>query len=294
MKKFLIGTLLLLSLVSSVSAQTTISSSSPAIWNTSGQGSISIQVTGITGGGTITWACSVDNSTFVSYLLTPVGSSTAAATTTSNGIYSGPLGPCNSFRASISAGSASVFQRTIVAVKPRSVDLSGVGTVTSIATTSPITGGTITTTRTIACATCAVTTGTLGQFSATTSAQFFGVISNETGGSGNVVGSASPTIDSPIITTLLDLTATTGVRFTAASGALTLADLAGTTENITLSLRTANIATFSSSTGVNDYLYLTEEVKALLTLRTADNDTGSIAPNLNLKGLEELQLLQQQ
>src|SRR4051794_35954119 len=36
-------------------------------------------------------------------------------------------------------------------------DASGTGTVTSIATTSPITGGTITTTGTIACATCTVT-----------------------------------------------------------------------------------------------------------------------------------------
>lgn len=70
---------------------------------------------------------------------------------------------------------------------------SNTGTVTSIATTSPITGGTITTTGTIACATCGVTGSPLSQFASTTSAQLAGVMSDETGTGALVFGTA-PTI----------------------------------------------------------------------------------------------------
>ncbi|KKL57671.1 hypothetical protein LCGC14_2233110, partial [marine sediment metagenome] len=55
----------------------------------------------------------------------------------------------------------------------------------------------------------------LGFFAATTSAQFFGVIGDETGGT-LVVGS-----DSPVFTTHIDLEAA-GVRFSAANGVLTI------------------------------------------------------------------------
>lgn len=82
------------------------------------------------------------------------------------------------------------------------------GTVTSIATTSPITGGTITSTGTIACPTCGVTGSPLSQFASTTSAQLAGVISNETG-SGLLVFGTGPVI------TLLNATGlplTTGVN----------------------------------------------------------------------------------
>lgn len=74
------------------------------------------------------------------------------------------------------------------------------GTVSSIATTSPITGGTITTTGTIACATCGVTGSPLSQFAATTSAQLAGVISDETG-SGSAVFATSPTLVTPALGT---------------------------------------------------------------------------------------------
>lgn len=48
----------------------------------------------------------------------------------------------------------------------------------------------------------AITSGTLAQFAATTSAQLFGIISDETGGSGVLVGSASPTFTgTPILAT---------------------------------------------------------------------------------------------
>ena len=72
--------------------------------------------------------------------------------------------------------------------------------VTSVATTSPITGGTITGTGTIACATCGVTGSPLSQFAATTSAQLAGVLSDETG-SGLAVFGTSPTLTTPAITT---------------------------------------------------------------------------------------------
>ncbi len=69
----------------------------------------------------------------------------------------------------------------------------GGGGVTSVGTASPITGGPIVATGTIACATCGVTGSPLSQFAATTSAQLAGVISNETGTGALVFGTA-PTI----------------------------------------------------------------------------------------------------
>ncbi len=83
---------------------------------------------------------------------------------------------------------------------------SGVGTVTSVATSSPITGGTITSTGTIACATCGVTGSPLSQFASTTSTQLANTISNETGFdgvNGVAVFSQAPTfggsIFSPVV-----------------------------------------------------------------------------------------------
>ncbi len=76
--------------------------------------------------------------------------------------------------------------------------ITGTGTVTNISTTSPITGGPITTTGTIACATCGVTGTGLGQFASTTSAQLATVISDETG-TGILVFGTSPTIVTPTI-----------------------------------------------------------------------------------------------
>jgi hypothetical protein len=76
----------------------------------------------------------------------------------------------------------------------------GSGTVTNIATTSPVTGGPITGTGTIACPTCGVTGSPLSQFAATTSAQLAGVISDETG-TGVVVFNTSPTFVTPALGT---------------------------------------------------------------------------------------------
>jgi hypothetical protein len=84
---------------------------------------------------------------------------------------------------------------------------SGTGSVTSIATTSPLTGGTITTTGTLACATCGVTGSPLSQFAATTSAQLLGVLSDETG-TGLAVFATGPTMT---LTNATGLPLTTGV-----------------------------------------------------------------------------------
>lgn len=71
----------------------------------------------------------------------------------------------------------------------------GVGTVTSVAATSPITvsPSPITGAGTVACATCGVTGSPLSQFAATTSAQLAGVLSDETG-TGVAVFSVSPAL----------------------------------------------------------------------------------------------------
>jgi hypothetical protein len=76
----------------------------------------------------------------------------------------------------------------------------GSGTVTQVNTTGPITGGPINTTGTIACATCGVTGSPLSQFASTTSAQFAGVISDETG-TGLLVFATSPTLVTPALGT---------------------------------------------------------------------------------------------
>jgi hypothetical protein len=90
-----------------------------------------------------------------------------------------------------------------------------IGTVTSIATTSPITGGTITSTGTIACPTCGVTGSGLNQFASTTSAQLRGVISDESGtGAALFQSGALGTPTSGVATNLTGLPLTTGVTGT--------------------------------------------------------------------------------
>lgn len=84
--------------------------------------------------------------------------------------------------------------------------ITGTGTVTQIDTTSPITGGPITSTGTIACATCGVTGSPLSQFASTTSAQLAGVLSNETGGAGVAVFNDTPTILTPTIASFTNAT----------------------------------------------------------------------------------------
>ena len=70
------------------------------------------------------------------------------------------------------------------------------GTIASSAT-SPL--AISATTGVITCTTCGVTSSGLNQFASTTSAQLFGVISDETGGSGVAVGNISPVLTTPDI-----------------------------------------------------------------------------------------------
>lgn len=74
-------------------------------------------------------------------------------------------------------------------------------------------------TNAISCATCGVTGTGLQQFASTTSAQFFGIISNETG-SGAVVGGTAPTITNAVLTTpfVTDLTNMTHTHTSTSSG----------------------------------------------------------------------------
>src|ERR1041385_955373 len=91
--------------------------------------------------------------------------------------------------------------------------------VTSIATTSPITGGTITGTGTIACATCGVTGSPLQQFAATTSAQLAGVLSDETG-TGVAVFGTSPTLTTPTIAQINDTNGNAYLKSTATASSV--------------------------------------------------------------------------
>lgn len=85
------------------------------------------------------------------------------------------------------------------------------GTITSVATASPITGGPVTSGAvTIACALCALTSNPLSQFAATTSSQLAGVISDETG-SGFLVFATSPSLTTPNLGTPTTLVLTNAV-----------------------------------------------------------------------------------
>ena len=135
----------------------------------------------------------------------------------------------------------------------------GSGTVTQVDTTAPITGGPITTTGTIECATCGITSNPLSQFAATTSAQLAGVISNESG-SGLLVFNTTPTFTTSF------LLETAGVSFSAADGVLTLLGLGdGNDENLTIDLDNgpADSIIFGSSTDVFSIVFDTGSILGL-------------------------------
>lgn len=127
-----------------------------------GQGSAAVQITG-TWAGTITFRGSLDNTTFVSLKGTSVADVTSVpvTTTTANGTFQFAVSGLSVIRiifTSYSSGTAVVtFRSTLAASKSVGIG-GGIGSVTSIATTSPIGGGTITSTGTITCTTCLTTT----------------------------------------------------------------------------------------------------------------------------------------
>jgi hypothetical protein len=93
-------------------------------------------------------------------------------------------------------GSAGTYQQVTTDAQGRVT----AGVTRTVATSAPLGGGgALTSDLTLTCATCALTSGTLAQFAATSSSLFFGNISDETGGSGLVVGNQSPTIVTPTI-----------------------------------------------------------------------------------------------
>lgn len=199
MSKYLIGILLLLipSLSNAADITTTTCPGVGCVdYNVSAQASVGIQITG-TWSGTITFQSSVDNSNFTSLLVAPSNSVTAVSTTTANGLWQGGVPGIRTIRVVFTSwvsGTATINVRlSTLALKGGGSAGGGSGTVTSIATTSPITGGTITSTGTIACATCGVTGSPLSQFASTTSAQLLATLSDETG-SGLAVFGTNPTL----------------------------------------------------------------------------------------------------
>lgn len=228
MKKLILG-LLFIIIPSLGFAQSITTTTCPGIGcqdiNTAGQGSIGIQITG-TWVGTITFQSTLgrtSDSTFTSLLVTPSNSTTAVSTTTANGVWTTPIAGINQVRVVFTAytsGTANILVRTTTQARSNlggGGGGGGSGTVTQIDTTSPITGGPITTTGTIECATCGVTGSPLSQFASTTSAQLATVISNETG-SGLLVFATSPTLTTPILGVPTSVTLTNGTGLPVSTG----------------------------------------------------------------------------
>jgi hypothetical protein len=153
--------------------------------------------------------------------------------------------------------------------------------VTSIATTTPITGGPITTTGTIACATCGVTGTGLGQFAATTSAELASVISNETG-TGALVFANTPTFISPLLGTPTSGVLTNATGYPVAS----LANLGTGVATFLTTPSSANLAAaITDETGTGLAVFATSPtfttpILGTPTSGTLTNTTGFPAANL--------------
>jgi hypothetical protein len=146
----------------------------------------------------------------------------------------------------LAAGSASaptgvwvISNGTDYIAQPLGASSGGSGTVTSIATTSPITGGTITTTGTIACATCATTTnGGALSGTAPVAVSAAGAISI-TGVAGQVLAGAGPAFTAtPTLGTAGSVVGSIAFANTT-SGSITLTPVTGTLGAVTVSLPAA-------------------------------------------------------
>lgn len=115
--------------------------------------------------GTISFEATGDGgATWVAVSVTPLASTTTVTSATANGTWQVNTAGFTGLRMRASATMSGSALATIVfsSASARSGGGGGGGGVTSIATTSPITGGTITTTGTIACATCLTTSSAIG------------------------------------------------------------------------------------------------------------------------------------
>jgi hypothetical protein len=125
---------------------------------TANQGSLGIQITG-TWAGTITFSGSVNNSTYATILVVPVGATTPVSTTTANGVWTVAVGGLTSVRVAFTAytsGTAVVqFRVTQVARGSGGVTGAASGSVTSVALSAPtavfdVSGSPVTTSGTLA------------------------------------------------------------------------------------------------------------------------------------------------
>lgn len=145
------------------------------------------------------------------------------------------------------------------------------GTITSVATTTPITGGTFTTSGTIACPTCGVTGSGLGQFALTTSAQLASVISDESG-TGVLVYNTSPTFITPALGTPASGILTNETGLPVSTG------ISGLGTGVATFLATASsanlLAALTTKTGTGLAMFGTSPTASGLTL--SDVASGSI------------------
>lgn len=149
------------------------------------------------------------------FLCAAVPALAAAPTTTQ--VPTSVLAPitANGFYANVTSGSASPTVQTFPSCSGANQALnytlaSGLGCITitgggsgaTLTINSPLTGTSYngSTAVTMGCTLCALTSGTLAQFSSTTSAQLAGVISDETG-TGSVVFATSPSLVTPALGT---------------------------------------------------------------------------------------------
>lgn len=158
--------------------------------------------------------------------------------------------------------------------------LSG-ATSSSFAATTPITLSFPSGVVTYACATCGVTGSPLSQFAATTSAQFLGVISDETG-SGLVMGNNGPTMIAPVLGAA---TATSinkvAITAPATSATLTIANGKTLTASNSLTLTGTDNTSFAFP-GTNDTVATLTATQSLThtTLSTSTDVIGGVTMTL--------------
>jgi len=156
---------------------------------------------------------------------TMTGKLTLAASNTSNASLNIPpsVAPASPNNGDVWETTAGIFARVNgTTIGPLSGPSGG-----SFAATLPLSVSFPAGVTTYACAICAVTTNPLSQFSATTSAQLLGVISDETG-TGPLVFGTSPSISAPVLSGTITGTYTLGGTPSISGGSINSGIIAGT------------------------------------------------------------------